>query len=267
MHSLDRKLLRNLGTMRLQIVAIVLIIACGVASFVTLLTSYRGLQQSRDAYYARYRMADLWAPVKRVPRSRLADLEQIPGVRRVQGRISAEVILDMPRLAQPASGRMISVPARREPILNDLHLVRGRWFTGDGIREVLVDQRFAEAHGLDVGDSISAVMNNRKEALAIAGIALCPEFVYLIGGAAQLLPDAERFTVLWISEPFAEAVFDYEDACNDIVASLERDASREEIVERFDLALDRYGAFGAARVRPPWSPRSSWRSPHSSCTS
>ena len=245
MRTLDRKLLRNLGTMRLQIAAIVLIIACGVASFVTLVTSYRGLQQSRDAYYGRYRMADLWAPVKRVPRSKLADLERIPGVRRVHGRISSEVILDMPRLPQPASGRMISVPARRRPILNDLHLTRGRWFTGDGIREVIVDQRFAEAHGLDVGDSLRAVMNNRKEALRITAIALCPEFVYLIGGAAQLLPDAERFTVLWISEPFAEAVFDYQDACNDVVATLERDANRDEVVERFDVALDSYGALGA----------------------
>jgi len=245
MRILDRKLLRNLGTMRLQIVAIVLIVACGVASFVTMLTSYRGLQQSRDAYYGRYRMADLWAPVKRLPRSRLVELERIPGVRRVQGRITSGVILDMPRLTQPASAQMISVPARRHAILNDLHLTRGRWFSGDGIREVIVDQRFARAHGLEVGDSLLAVMNNKKEALSITAFALCPEFVYLMGSASQLLPDAERFTVLWISEPFAEAVFDYQDACNEVVATLARDANREEVVARFDAALDRYGALGA----------------------
>ena len=95
MRVLDRKLLRNLGTMRLQIVAIVLIIACGVASFVTMLTAYRGLKQSRDAYYGRYRMADLWAPVKRMPRSSLRKLEAVEGVRRVAGRITSKACRSM----------------------------------------------------------------------------------------------------------------------------------------------------------------------------
>ena len=67
MRTLDRKLLRNLRAMRGQLLAIVLIIACGVAAFVTVLTAYRGLTSTRDAYYARYRMADLFATVKRAP--------------------------------------------------------------------------------------------------------------------------------------------------------------------------------------------------------
>jgi len=125
---LDRKLLRDLQGMRGQVIAILLIVACGVASFVTVLTAYRGLKSSLDAYYGRYRMADLFAPVKRAPRSVARDLERIEGVRHVQARIVFDVTLDLPRLPQPASGRILSVPDRQEPILNDLHLVRGRAF-------------------------------------------------------------------------------------------------------------------------------------------
>ena len=254
MRVLDRKLLRNLGTMRLQIVAIVLIIACGVASFVTMMTAYRGLKQSRDAYYGRYRMADLWAPVKRMPRSSLRKLESVEGVRRVAGRIAFDVVIDLPQMLQPCSGRMISVPQRRRQILNDLHLVRGRWFSDEGTREVIVDERFAEAHELGIGDRLRVIMNNKKEALTIIGVALSPEYVYLVGGG-QLLPDAERFTVLWVSEPFAEAVFDFEDAVNDVVATLDRDAQREELIARFDDLLDRYGAIGAIARKDQFSNR------------
>ena len=245
MRVLDLKLLRDLWKMKGQVLAIVLIIACGVASFVTVLTAYRGLKGTRDTYYARYRMGDLFAPVKRAPRAVLRDLERIPGVRRVEGRIVFEVTLDLPDLAQPASGRVVSVPDRRRKILNDLHLTRGSWFEKDGNREVIVHERFAQAHDLRVGDTLRVIMNNKKEALRIVAFALSPEFVYLIRGAGEVLPDAERFTVLWMSETFAEAVFDFEDACNDLVATLDRGARVDAVIEAFDRRLDRYGAFGA----------------------
>lgn len=243
--SLDKKLLRNLGTMKGQIVAIVLIIACGVASFVTVITAYRGLTASRDAYYRRYRMADVFAVVKRAPRAVLRDLERVPGVRRVQGRVVFEVTLDLPELAQPCSGRVLSVPDRRQRILNDLHLVKGDWFTGDGTREVIVAEGFAKIHGLEVGDELRVLMNNKKQGLRIVATALSPEFVYLIRGAGDILPDPEHFTVLWMSETFAEAVFDYEDAMNDVVATLGRGARVDDVIDAFDARLDRYGSFGA----------------------
>ncbi len=224
--------------------AIVLIVACGVASFVTVLTAYRGLKRSRDSYYARYRMADIFAPVKKAPRAAIQALETVPGVRRVAGRIVFDVTLDLARLDQPVSGRIVSVPDRRRRLLCDLHLVAGDWFEGDGTREAIVAKRFAEVHGLGIGDELPVIMNNKKEALRIVGVALSPEFVYLISGA-NILPDAEHFTVLWLSESFAEAAFDFRDSCNDVLAVLDRGASPEEVIAEFDRRLDRYGAAGA----------------------
>lgn len=245
MRALDRKLLRNLGSMKGQVIAIVLIIACGVASFVTVLTAYRGLRASRAAYYSRYRMADVFASVKRAPRSVLRELERVPGVRHVEGRIVFEVTIDLPELPQPCTGRALSLPDHRQRILNDLHLVEGDWFTGDGTREVIVSDKFARIHHLQVGDELRVLMNNKKQALRIVATALSPEFVYMIQGAGDILPDPEHFTVLWMSETFAEAVFDFEDATNDIVASLGRGAQPEEVIDIFDDLLDRYGALGA----------------------
>jgi len=255
MRTLDRKLLRNLLSMWGQLLAIVVIVACGVASFVTVLTAYRGLKSTRDTYYARYRMADLFATVKRAPRAVLADLERLPGVRRVEGRIVFDVTLDLEGVARPASGRVVSVPDRRKAILNDLHLTRGRWFEGDGAGQVIVAERFAEIHGLDVGDTVRVIMNNKKEALRVVGRALSPEFTYLIRGAGDVLPDPESFTVLWISETFAEAVFDFDGACNDFVATLDPGAPLEDVIAEFDRRLDRYGAIGAFGLKDQLSNR------------
>jgi putative ABC transport system permease protein len=121
---------------------------------------------------------------------------------------------------------------------------------------VIVAERFAEEHDLEVGDRLLVIMNNKKEALRVVARALSPEFVYLIRGGGELLPDAKHFTVLWVSRTFAEAVFDSKDACNDVVATLSREARLEDAIDAFDRRLDRYGAIGAYGRRDQLSARS-----------
>jgi putative ABC transport system permease protein len=199
--ALDSKLLRDLRTLRGQVIAIALILAAGVASFVCTLTAYEGLKSSRDVYYARYRMPELFSPVKKAPLSVVSDLGQLPGVRRARGRIVFDVTVDLPQVIEPISGRMISMPDRRQEVLADVHLLRGRWFEGDGTGQVIVAERFAIAHELEVGDRLSVVMNDRKESLAIVGIGLSPEYVYMVRGVGELLPDDKHFTIATTCSP------------------------------------------------------------------
>jgi putative ABC transport system permease protein len=208
-------------------------------------TSLAKLNGSQAAYYAQYRMADIWAPVERLPRSVLRDLESVPGTRRVEGRILFEVTLDLPEMPQPVSARIVSVPDRRRRTINDLHLTRGRWFDREGYREVILAERFALEHNLDVGDRILAVMNNRKEALRIVALAMSPEFIYMIRGTGEILPDPTHFTVMWLSESYAESAFNFADACNEVVVTLDPDADPTEVIDILDDRLDRYGAIGA----------------------
>ncbi|HWP41957.1 MAG TPA: hypothetical protein VNO14_01890 [Blastocatellia bacterium] len=67
MKTLDRKLTRDLLHMRAQVFAIVLVVACGVASFISLRNIYRSLPITQEAYYRDYRFADLFAQVERAP--------------------------------------------------------------------------------------------------------------------------------------------------------------------------------------------------------
>ncbi|MGQ0613662.1 MAG: FtsX-like permease family protein [Planctomycetaceae bacterium] len=243
--TLDRKLRRDLRAMRGPATAIALILACGVAVFVCVLTARQGLRDSRDATFAAYRMADLYAPVRRAPRALTRSLERVEGVRRVEARLVEEVTVDLPGLAAPCSARVVSVDLGRDLAMHALHLVEGAWFDGDGDRQVIVADRFAKHHGLARGDRLLVVLNNRKEALRVVGTAFSPEYVYMLRGGGELLPDPERFTVLWIATPFAESVFDAREACNEFTALLEPGASLPRIIAEFDRILDRHGALGA----------------------
>jgi len=53
MAVLHRKLVRELFHMRGQAIVIALVITCGVASFVSMRSMYRSLQNSQNDYYAR----------------------------------------------------------------------------------------------------------------------------------------------------------------------------------------------------------------------
>jgi putative ABC transport system permease protein len=244
MRALHRKLYRDLWHLRGQLVAIALVVACGVAVFISTRSAYESLLISRATYYADYRFADVFVHLKRAPDALAARLARIPGVARVQPRIVFDVTLDVPGLAEPATGRLQSIPERRVPILNDLHLRRGRWVEPGRRDEVIVSEAFAAANHLEVGDTLGAILNGRWETLRIVGIALSPEYVYEIRGS-DIFPDNRRFGVLWTSRDAMGPAFDMDGAFNDVVLSLAPGASEAEVIAEVDRLLERYGGLHA----------------------
>jgi putative ABC transport system permease protein len=244
MRTIDTKLLRELWQMRWQALAIALVMACGVATAVMSLSTLDSLERTRAAYYERYRFADVFAHVKRAPRSLVSRIVQLAGVEAAEARIVASVTLDVTGLAEPATGRLISVPRWGASRVNVVHIRRGRAIDPRRSGEVLVAEAFATAHGLSPGDRIRAVLNGRLKELVIVGIALSPEYIYSVR-PGELLPDDKRFGVLWMGEEDLEAAFDLDGAFNDVALALAPDASEAEVVRLLDRLLDPYGGTGA----------------------
>jgi len=242
---LYRKLLRDLLHLRGQVTAVVLVVACGIATFVTMQSLYDSLGATQRAYYDEYRFADLFAQVKRAPESIVRQITTIPGVASVQSRVVMQATLDVPGLDEPAVGRFVSIPDIRKPILNDLFIRSGRYIEAGRDDEVIVSEAFTGANGLTVGDSIGAVINGRWRHLRIVGIALSPEYVYEVSGGAAIFPDNRRFGVMWMSRAALAAAYDMEGAFNDLSVRVMHGANTSAIIDRIDHLLDSYGGLGA----------------------
>jgi putative ABC transport system permease protein len=242
MTALDRKLLRDLARIKGQVLAIAFVIAAGVGMFVTFLGTLDVLESTRDAYYERYRFAEVFARVKRAPQALGAEIEAIPGVQTVETRIVADVVLDILDMVEPATGRLVSLPERDEPVLNRLVVREGRLPARPF--EAVVSEAFAEAHGFRPGDHVDAIVNQRKRALLIVGVALSPEYVFSMPPGTTL-PDDRRFGVLWLPRETLAAAFDLEGAFNDVALTLLRGASEPAVIEELDRLLERYGGLGA----------------------
>ena len=243
-HSLFKKLLRDLWHLRGQVLATALVVACGVASFVSMRSTYDSLLTTQQQYYAEYRFGDIFAHLTRAPESLKAAVEKIPGVAVVNTRIVSEGILDLPNLREPAQGRIVSVPELRSPALNDLHRVRGRYLSAGRTDEVMISGAFAVANGFDPGDTFEAVINGRWRRLTIAGIAMSPEYIYEIRGG-DIFPDNRRFGIIWMGRKEIGAAMNMEAAFNDLSITLAPDANEMDVIANVDGLLDEYGGTGA----------------------
>jgi putative ABC transport system permease protein len=242
--AIYRKLLRDLWRMKGQAVAIAFVIAAGVALFVSQIATIDSLRIAQGDYYERYRFADVFANCKRAPNGLRDDIAAIPGVDRVQTRVTLYVMLDLPDLVEPATARLLSYPDIGEPELNDLYVSTGRVPDPDISGEVAITEPFALANNLRVGDTIPAIINGRRQELTICGTVLSPEYVYALP-AGSMFPDDKRFGVFWMSERELAAAYDMDGAFNDVTLSLLPDASEREVIRRLDELLEPYGGLGA----------------------
>lgn len=244
MNALNYKLVRDLWKLRGQVIAIALVVACGIAIFIAMISAYESLAASQAAYYREYRLAQVFAQLKRAPEPLIDQIQTIPGVAQVQSRVVVDVTLDVPGRQEPAIARLVSVPEHRAPMLNDLFIRQGRYLEPGRAEEVLVSEAFATANHLNLGDRVGAIINGRWQQLSIVGIALSPEYVYEIRGG-DVLPDNQRFGVFWMGRKALGTAFNLDGAFNDLALSLSPSTNPEDVIFRLDQLLKPYGGFGA----------------------
>ncbi len=242
---LDRKLLRDLAKMKGQVFAVSLVMACGLAMMIMTRSLILTIDSTRNAYYQKYAMADIFATLKRAPLSVAGQLAILPGVATVETRVAVDVTLDLPGISEPATGHIISLPEDGGPQkLNRLFLRTGRLPRSDERREVVLGKSFAEANGLHIGDSLVAVINGRRETLNICGIGLSPEYVFE-ARAGETLPNHKRFSVIWMNYRALAVAYHLDGAFNDVILDLAPGAAPEPVIEEMDRLLEPYGAGGA----------------------
>jgi putative ABC transport system permease protein len=251
---LDHKLLRDLWRMKGQATAIGAVIAVGVMLLVMMTGLKASLSETRDAYYDRYRLADVFAPVARAPEHLAHRLAALPGVSTVQTRVQGRALIDLPGQVLPVQAQAVSLPERGRPVLNDIFLTRGRLPAAGRPDEIVLLQGFAAAHRLQPGDTLRATMNGARRKFDIVGLAQSPEFLYT-AAPGELVPDDARFGVIWMSRPGLAVAYDMDGAFNEVLIGLSRGATEAAVLDAVDRLLDPYGGTSAYALADQFSNR------------
>ncbi len=246
MKVLHRKLMRELFAAKGVLVAIISIIAVGIGCFIAMSSTYDNLEYSRQSYYRVCQMADFSVELKKVPVGDLATLTDVAGVTSILPRIVFEVTASLEGVEKPLSGQVVSLPAHENAPINRIVIKQGNYFTDQRQEEVIINDAFARAHNLRPGDHIQLILNNRLQELLIVGTAISSEFVYLIGPGG-LVPEPETYGVFYLKHDYAEDVFGFEGAANQILGHLAPEFQSpdrvRQILDQLELNLDDYGVF------------------------
>jgi putative ABC transport system permease protein len=244
MKILDLKLLRNIWGMKGQALAISLVIASGVATFIMSISTMHSLKQTQTIFYRDHRFADVFALMKRAPENLKYRIQEISGVEKLESRVVAPVKIIIRDFPDPVTGQLISIPDSGEPLLNSLYLRQGRLPEPFRDNEIVIGEAFAEAHDFIPGDDLGVVINGKIKNFSIAGIALSPEHIYQMPPGA-FFPDFERYGVMWMRRTPLSTAYDMEGSFNDITLTLSSDAGTEDVIDRLDNILKPYGGLGS----------------------
>ncbi len=245
--TLFLKLLRDVRHRKGALLALGLIIMIGVAVYVSMAAVYRDLDGSRERYYRNQRLADFYVDLKRSPAWAIDLVKNIPNVRAVRGRVNMGVLIDLPNKDEPISGTSISMPLDRAPVINDLMLRSGTWFSGEDAQEVILNDAFARANGLKPGNRIKVTLLDRQHDLLVVGTAMSPEFVYLMSADSGIAPDPERFGVMYMPERFLQESCDLSGAYNQFIG-LVYDTSDIMVDNTLELISDRLDMYGVTNT-------------------
>ncbi|MFC5458080.1 ABC transporter permease [Prosthecobacter fluviatilis] len=241
---LDLKLFRDLGRMKGQMVAVSLVMACGLAMMIMTRSIVLTLESTRDAYYQRQRLADVFATLKRAPLSLADRVAEIPGVAAVEARVVVDATLDLEGMTEPASAHLVSLPEGRSQTLNQVFIRQGRLPQPDERRQAVVSESFALANKLQIGDSLVAIINGHRDTIIVCGIGLSPEFVFE-ARPGQTLPDNKRYGVFWMNYKAIAVPYNLDGAFNDICVDLSPGVQAGAVMSEMDRLLIDYGALGA----------------------
>ncbi|TAJ70055.1 MAG: ABC transporter permease [Phenylobacterium sp.] len=224
--------------------AIALLIACGVSVAVMSFSAQRALAQAQAAFYEDTRFADVFAQAKRAPLSRLRELARIEGVTATDGRILEAGLMDVPGLARPAMARLISLPDDEGRALNRIRLSRGRMPDPRRTDEAVALKTFMDAAGVRLGDRLTAVVQGRAFTFTVVGAVLSPEYVY-VPAPESFMPDDAHQAVLWAPRPAVERAAGMSGAFNAVALKLAPGASTAAVLADVDRILAPYGGRAA----------------------
>ncbi len=243
LRALDRKLFRDLWAVRGQVIAISLVLAAGVATYVMAASTLDSLQRTQARLYREFRFPDVFAGMKRAPDGVLAQVAAIPGVANVEARVAAPANIELAGYGQPVSGLIVGLP-HGEAQFNLLHLHAGRMPEPGREREALVSDGFAKAHKLRPRFPLQVTINGRRRMLEVVGVVSTPEFIYQLA-PGSIVPDFKTYVVVWMDGRALEGAYDMTGAFNQVAASLQRGTRVEDVVAAMDAILRPYGGLGA----------------------
>jgi len=238
--TLWRKTLRDLRASWAQSLALVVIVALGIASYVALTGAYRDLGSSYQHTYDALNFADVTFRVRSAPRSAAETLAAVEGVAAVTPRLVLDTGYLLPD-DTPIRARLIGLDARAQPAVNQVHLLEGDFLSPDDPTGVLVESHFAKAYDLHPGDEVTPLIQGQKQRFTVRGVVASPEYLIVSPSRQEVLSSARTFGVFFVPLDELQRLTHTQGKVNEFCVLFQPGANAARVVEDARRVLASYG--------------------------
>lgn len=189
---LFRKMLRDMRLHKTQFISIFLMSFLGVFIYSGIGGEWVGLRKIVDNYYEETNFGDLWVYGNGFTNEEKEEISKIEGVTGVERRLTLEGTGEL------SSNPTITLHFLEEGNISKGYLVQGVEFdkNKDGL---WLDDLFAKANNLKVGEYINIKTNGISIEKKILGTILSPEYVYSSNGK-ELVPNHNNYGFAYLSK-------------------------------------------------------------------
>ena len=227
-NMLRRKLLRDMWRSKLQFASMLLLCALGTWVFTGLDAAWRMLDRTIETYYEEQNLTDFWVQLPGADREALRRLERLPGVERVQMRVNVEMDTD---LSSEATLQVLGYDGEAQ--INAPLLREGEALAAHDGRGLLLEEQFARANGIEIGDTLRLRLDGFEQAFTVRALALSPE--YLIT-TKDVSPDPLHYGFA-VANMDALSSLPASELLVDLAPDADADAVRARIEELYPYAL------------------------------
>ena len=190
--TLTKKLFRDMRENAMQFVAMILLCFLGTWVFSGLDGTWRLMDLTVETYFAECNLADFWVNAAGFSPQDLDRIRHTPGVADAQSRTSLTVKAE--RLGEDVEVALeIYEGAFR---ISTPYLRAGSMLQPSDVKGCLMEEQFANAHNLAVGDSLTVTVNEQQITFRIRGLILSPEYTIT---SKETVPDPEHYGFVFLS--------------------------------------------------------------------
>ena len=223
-NTLRKKLYRDMTRAAMQFLSIIALCALGTFAFAALDGTARMTRVTLDTYFEENNLADYWITLPSADRASLDRVSAVPGVAAVRARASADMETTLP------GDVSVSVTAYEGAMdINTPLLREGALLEENDKRGCLVEERFANAHGLVPGSRLSVKLGGQEYTFIVRGVVVSPEYIVVSNG---IVADPNAYGYLLINACAMEAL-----PLTQIVATLTPGADSDAVRAAIEDAL------------------------------
>ncbi len=233
-----KKAIRSMMRHKRSYISCIILMAIGVWTYTVMNTALIEIDKSKDAYYIEKRLADAFASVAQIPKSDLGKLEEIEGIRQVDGRV-----VGISRVVYEDETEVARLKLISTKVGNNNEQLNAYDLTGEDIadiNDVLVGVDFYNGGGYSLGDDITLLVNQRTFDFTIKGSVYSPEYVYIVENEGELFSDTTKYNIAYVEEDFLMTILGRDGVYNDLTFMFEEGYTYEDVKDELTYALKKY---------------------------